>query len=70
MTVRTLWGGGGAHYRHKHHHAFSVTSFQPFVKARVLAIEKSLRSRRLMEATEIRLKKPSVNSDCDWHLTD
>ena len=60
----------GAHYRQKHHQAFSVTSFKPFVKAPILAIEKSLPSRRLMEATEIRLKKPSVNSGCGWHLTD
>ena len=70
MAVRTRWGGGGAHYRHEHHQAFYVTSFKPFAKARVLAIENSLPSRRLMEATEIRLKKPSANSECGWHLTD
>ena len=70
MAVRTPWGWEGAHYRHEHHQTFSVSSFKPFVKARVLAIEKSLPNRRLMEATEIRLKKPSVNSDCGWHLTD
>ena len=32
MAVRTPWG---AHYRHEHHQAFSVTSFKPFVKARI-----------------------------------
>jgi hypothetical protein len=44
--------------------------FAPFFRARILGVEASLPSRRLMEAVEIRDRKPAVNGDAGWRLTD
>ena len=61
------WGG---HYKIQHRdYSTTVSGFHPFHQAKILGRESSLPSRRYLEATEIRRRRPAVNCDSGWRLS-
>ena len=47
----------------------ALSGFHPFHQAKILGRESSLPSRRYLEATEIRRRRPAVNCDSGWRLS-
>eukprot|EP00117_Sycon_ciliatum_P000499 scpid104699/ scgid6535/ len=67
MVEKAPWGN---HYKTHHRESHTSSSqFQPFHQAKILGREPSLPSRKYLEATEIRNRRPKVSSDKDWRLS-
>ncbi|XP_065194972.1 uncharacterized protein LOC135826269 [Sycon ciliatum] len=60
MVAKAPWG---FHYRTQHRESLKSSNFLPFHQAKILGREASLPSRKLLEAIEIRKRKPAVNCD-------
>ena len=67
LTAETPWG---SHYSQYHPTEVTKKPFKPFSNASILSIEPSHVNRRIMEATVIRDRRPSINNDCGWVLLD
>lgn len=65
LAVKSPWGH---HYRHAHCNAVAGKDFSPFISVNILAVESSLPSQRLLEATEIWQGQPAINQDSGWRL--
>ena len=67
MVAKAPWG---FHYRTQHRESLKSSNFLPFHQAKILGREASLPSMKLLEAIEIRKRKPAVNCDDGWRLID
>ena len=63
-VAKSAWG---SHYR-PHHKDTPAMNFQPFTKTSIIARERSVVNRKILESMHIRDRDPQVNIDGGWRL--